>query len=110
MVGAPWFVWFNLPNHFFFIFSNYFNQIATSKAFTWERKAASPWLVPAVGMDTAIHATNMWCHLAYLMGDGNTSMVFAVWSTLMVMTTMATIRFHREFMSFGHFMIYLGYL
>jgi len=107
VVGAPAIVWMNLPNHFFFIVSNYFKQIATSKAFTWERKAVSWWLIPAVAMDTCIHAINMRCHLMNLLEER--WMVATVWWTLMVSMTVLTVWFHREFIAWEHFMLYLGW-
>ena len=106
-INAPFVVFLNLPNHFFFIFSNYYRKIATSKAFTWERKAVSPWLLAAVGMDIVIHGINLRYHLAYLMDSS--FMVMSTWWSLMVTMTVMTVYFHREFIAFEHFLLYFGY-
>jgi len=107
VLDAPAIVWLNLPNHFFFIFANYLREIATSKAFTWERKAASPWLVAAVAMDWTIHAINMRCHLIYLLDDA--LMVTVTWLGLLVAMISMTVYFHREFIAWQHFFLYFGW-
>jgi len=108
VLNAPAIVWLNLPNHSFFILSNYLREVATSKAFTWERKAVSPWLVAAVAMDTTIHTINMRCHLIYLL-EGDTFTVTMTWLGLLVAMIVSTVYFHRQFMAWEHFMLYFGW-
>jgi len=113
----------NVPNHVFFMGSNYISGVATSKAFLWEKKHENLWLVGGVTMDTTIHAISLWYYIQYiavasrkgspleetslLMTTGATTWI--LWGVVMSVSILSTCWFHAPYMSWEHFALYVGH-